>query len=174
VTATALDATPRLVAMVVAKLSRAVEVNVVDVRPASVMLLATLYSVIVGGAGVEAVVLFFFKPAPRPAPRPTPMHSNRMAPATHLPLPFAGCCGAPPGCPPITATTTGLPSITGIRVFERGSGALGGRNRPPVRKGPEQRDTHSARVSARVFPLFPFTRGASLEVQRQRWVPRFA
>jgi hypothetical protein len=106
--------------MVEAKLRRAADVNVVDVKPASVMLLATLYSVIVGGAGVEAVVLFFFKPAPRPAPRPTPRQSSRMAPATHFPLPLAGCCGAPPGCPSITATTTGLLSMTGIRV-ERGA-----------------------------------------------------
>jgi hypothetical protein len=42
VTVTALDATPRLVPMVEAKLRRAVGVNVVDVRPASVMLLATV------------------------------------------------------------------------------------------------------------------------------------
>ena len=114
VTFTALDATPRLVAMEDEKALRAVVVNVPDVSPASVMLLDTLYNVIVaeGGDGTaDDETVFFFKPTPRPTPKPSAMRRSRIKapPQTSVVrLLFAGCCAAAaPVLPSVMTTTAG-------------------------------------------------------------------
>ena len=113
VTATAVGATPREEAMDEAKPLRAAVVNVPDVRPASVRLLDTLYSVTVGAGDVDVVVVPLFRPTPRPMPSPRATATSTTA-ATSLPVPFPRCCCPPPGSAART-TTAGCFSISAER-----------------------------------------------------------
>lgn len=110
VTTTALDCTLSVDATEEVNAFRAAELKVVDVRPASVRLLDTVYSVAAGvtvctdGAGAESEAL---RPTPRPMPSAAPTHSAaRNSPFRKSPLrrPCASSCGLPfpgeisPGC----------------------------------------------------------------------------
>ena len=108
VTDTALDCTLSVDATEEVNAFRAAELKVVDVRPASVRLLDTVYSVAAGvtvctdGAGAESEAL---RPTPRPMPSAAPTHSAaRNSPFRKSPLRRPCCASLPfpgeisPGC----------------------------------------------------------------------------